>query len=104
MHLGLNFHDAAREGTSEADLAAWGGVEVLSFVSDGQVPGEEVSRMSRTDAPPGGRGVPDCVRRRRPRLPARCEGGADGEEEGVGRRPCRCQIPGWRPHHHHGYG
>lgn len=42
------------------------------------------------------------VRRRRSRLCARCEGGADGEEEGVGRGPCRCQISGLRWNHHHG--
>lgn len=45
---------------------------------------------------------PARVRRRRPRLPARCEGAADGEEEGVGRRPGRCQISCLRRNHHHG--
>lgn len=43
-----------------------------------------------------------CARRRRSRLWARCEGRADGEEEGVGRGPSRCQIPGGRRNHHHG--
>lgn len=45
---------------------------------------------------------PVWVRRRRSRLRARCEGGADGEEEGVGRGPSSCQIPDLRRNHHHG--
>lgn len=99
-HLGLIFHDAAQEGTRETDGA---GAQGLSRVSDKSLERED-GGLSRADAPPGGHGVPDCVRRRRPRLPARCEGGADGEEEGVGGGPRRCQIPGGRPHHLHGNG
>lgn len=45
---------------------------------------------------------PAWVRRRRPRLRARCEGGADGEEEGGGRGSRCCQIFGLRRNHHHG--
>lgn len=47
---------------------------------------------------------PARVRRRRPRLRARCEGGADGEEEGVGGEARPLPNPGpssesspWRP-------
>jgi hypothetical protein len=62
------------------------------------------SQRSLSHAPSCGHRVPGCVRRRRPRLRARCEGGADGEEEGVGLRAPPLPNPGplpepspWRP-------
>lgn len=101
MHLGLNFHDAAQEGTREAHRAAGGRGRSRSSL---QVPGEEGGgRAART------RHLAAVESR------TACGGGVRGsgpgvrEEQMVRRReweggPRRCQIPGGRPHRHHGDG
>lgn len=103
MHCGLNFHDASPEAGGERRREAG----ALSLTPQHPPPdprGRAEPGAPGPHAPPRGRslaGRTSCGGGRR--LRARCEGGADGAGEGVGRGPlCRCQIPGLRRNHHHG--